>query len=130
MSGRDSLPPALAAGLDALGLAAPGFVPPPEVAAAAQQGLALRARHGRGGTEVGLARAQALAARRPQSAREMRVIANWFARFAGLRAREGWGKGAPSAAYIAWQLWGGDAGRDWVERHRPDWGPDRGLDRG
>lgn len=118
MSGRDSLPPALAAGLDALGLAAPGFVPPPEVAAAAQQGLALRARHGRGGTEVGLARAQALAARRPHSAREMRVIAGWFARFAGLRGREG----ASSAAYIAWQLWGGDPGRAWVERHRLDWG--------
>ncbi|HHW33747.1 MAG TPA: hypothetical protein GXX24_06365, partial [Paracoccus solventivorans] len=71
---------------------------------------------------VGLARAQALAARRPHSAREMRVIAGWFARFANLRAREGWGEGVPSAAFIAWQLWGGDPGRAWVERHRPDWG--------
>ncbi|SEH86183.1 hypothetical protein [Paracoccus alkenifer] len=121
MNGR--LPPALAADLDALGLGPPGFTPPPEVAQAAQQGLALRARHGRGGTEVGLARAQALAAGQPQSSREMRVIAGWFARFAGLRAREGWGDAAaPSTGYIAWQLWGGDAGRAWVERHRPDWG--------
>lgn len=22
----------------------------------------------------------------------------------------------PSAGFIAWQLWGGDAGRDWAER--------------
>ena len=121
MTGR--LPPALAADLDALALGLPGFTPPPEVAQSARHGLALRKRHGRGGTAVGLARAQALAARQPQSPRDMQVMAGWFARFAGLRGRKGWrDDAAPSTGYIAWQLWGGDAGRAWVERHRADWG--------
>lgn len=116
------LPPELAAELDLLGLGAAGFVPPPEVAEAARLGLSLRARHGRGGTDVGVARATALAARRPQSAREMRVIAGWFARFAYLRGRGRWDDAVnPSAGRIAWLLWGGDAGRAWVETHRPDW---------
>lgn len=118
----DRLPAALAAELEALGLGA-GFVPPEAVAAAARAGLALRARHGRGGTDVGVARAEALAVRRPHSAREMRVIAGWFARFAYLRGGRGWDDAAsPSTGRIAWELWGGDAGRDWVERLRPEWG--------
>lgn len=117
-----ALPSGLAAELDLLGLVPASFVPPPEVARAAQQGLALRARHGRGGTEVGLVRAEALAARRAHSAREMRVIAGWFARFAYLRGRGRWDDAKnPSTGYIAWSLWGGDAGHDWVERHRPEW---------
>lgn len=115
------LPPDLAAELDRLGLGS-GFIPPAEVAEAARQGLALRRCHGRGGTDVRLARAEALAARRPQSAREMRVIAGWFARFSSLRGRGRWNDAAnPSTGYIAWLLWGGDAGRAWVEAHRGQW---------
>ena len=37
-----------------------GFVPPAEVRANAKQGLELREKHGRGGTEVGVARARDL----------------------------------------------------------------------
>lgn len=89
---------------------------------AAERGLALRIRHGRGGTEVGAARAQALVACRPHSAREMRVIAGWFARFAYLRGRGRWDDELnPSTGYIAWLLWGGDDGRAWVEGCRADW---------
>lgn len=116
-----TLPPRLAAELDALGLAGGGFTPPDAVRAAARHGLALRARHGRGGTAVGLARAEALAAGRPVTAADMRVIAGWFARFAYLRQRPGWEAAPPSAGFIAWQLWGGDAGRAWVEDLRADW---------
>lgn len=118
------LPPALAAALDDLGIVgvARQFVPPPEVVAAAAEGLALRARHGRGGTEVGLARAQGLTQATPLSVAEMRVMAGWFARFGAQRRSARWGDpDNPSTGYIAWMLWGGDAGRAWVESHRPDW---------
>ncbi|HRO15171.1 MAG TPA: hypothetical protein PLL33_09030 [Paracoccus sp. (in: a-proteobacteria)] len=118
------LPPALAAALDDLGIggAAAQFVPPPDVTATAAEGLALRARHGRGGTEVGLARAQGLAASRPLTAAEMRMMAGWFARFGAQRRPARWGDpDNPSTGYIAWMLWGGDAGRNWVEARRADW---------
>lgn len=116
------LPPRLAAELDLLGLPGGGFAPPAPVIATAAQGLALRARHGRGGTEVGLRRAEGLAAARPVSAAEMRVMAGWFARFAYLHGRSGWGDlQRPSTGWIAWQLWGGDAGRAWVEDQRRAW---------
>lgn len=120
-----TLPATLDAQLADLGLTAGrghGFVPPPEVAEAAALGLALRRMHGRGGTAVGLARAEGLSRGRPVPPREMRVIAAWFARFAYLRCGPNWADPErPSAGYIAWMLWGGDAGRAWVERHRDDW---------
>ena len=121
------LPARIETELAALGLGAAepglgGFLPPPKVAAAARAGLALRARHGRGGTTVGLARAEALAARRSLDAREMRQAAGWFARFACLADSKGWGDAArPSTGWIAWQLWGGDEGRAWVEAERSRW---------
>ena len=123
MSAR--LSAAVEAELEMLGLVGGqgGFVPPADVAAVAAAGLALRAQHGRGGTEVGLARAQALVARRALSAAQMRQAAGWFARFAYLAGKPGWGDAAlPSTGWIAWQLWGGDAGRAWVEAERGDWG--------
>lgn len=109
--------------LDLLGLpdADAAFVPPDAVAPSAAEGLRLRALWGRGGTAVGVARAEGLAAHQPLPGREMRVIAAWFARFAYLRARPGWEALPPSAGFIAWQLWGGDAGRAWVELQRADW---------
>lgn len=118
------LPARLDAELLALGLGpgAPGFVPPPEVRAVAAAGLALRAAHGRGGTDVGLARAEALVAGRGLRAAEMRQAAGWFARFAYLAGKRGWGDAsAPSTGWIAWQLWGGDPGRGWVEAERARW---------
>lgn len=118
------LPARLDAELLALGLGpgASGFVPPPEVRAAAAAGLALRATHKRGGTDVGLARAEALSAGRALGAIEMRQAAGWFARFAYLAGKRGWGdEAAPSTGWIAWQLWGGDPGRAWVEAERARW---------
>jgi len=88
---------------------------PAAVAANAARGLALRARFGRGGTAVGVARAQALAARKPVSVADVRVIAAWFARFGAMRRGRGWGDDAdPSAGWVAWLLWGGDEGRAWI----------------
>lgn len=119
-----ALPAALDAHLAEIGLTSgrDGFAPSADVVAAASLGLALRLRHGRGGTAVGLARGEGLSRGLPVPAREMRVMAAWFARFAGLRNGRGWAHPQnPSTGYIAWMLWGGDAGRAWVERHRPDW---------
>ncbi|MDT1062237.1 hypothetical protein RM190_10230 [Paracoccus sp. CPCC 101403] len=100
------------------------FVPPSTVAAVAAEGLALRARFGRGGTAVGIARAEGLAGRSPLQAAEMRVIAGWFARHSKVRRATGWADPEkPSAGWIAWQLWGGDAGRAWVEAERGRWLP-------
>lgn len=119
------MPRGLAAALDDLGIGRAAdrqFVPPPEVVAAAAEGLALRARHGRGGTDVGLARARGLADATPLTAAQMRVMAGWFARFGAQRRPVRWGDPVnPSTGYIAWMLWGGDAARAWVEAHRPDW---------
>jgi len=98
------------------------FIPPTTVAAVAADGLALRARFGRGGTAVGIARAEGLSRRCPLQAAEMRVIAGWFARHSKVRRAAGWSDPEkPSAGWIAWQWWGGDAGRAWVEAERNRW---------
>ena len=91
------------------------LTPPAAVAANAARGLALRRRFRRGGTDVGVARAEALARRTPASVVDIRVIAAWFARFGPMRRGRGWGDDAdPSAGWVAWLLWGGDEGRAWI----------------
>lgn len=94
------------------------LTPPAAVAANARKGLELRARFGRGGTEVGEARARQLAAREPVDPGEVPHIASYFARHAVDKDTHShkWGDDEdPSAGYIAWLLWGGDAGRDWAK---------------
>lgn len=89
--------------------------PPGDVAAAAQRGLDLREEHGRGGTEVGVRRAGQLRERSPVSDRDIKSMYSYFARHAVDKRGRNWADEAkPSAGYIAWQLWGGDAGRDWI----------------
>lgn len=89
--------------------------PPQAVAEAARKGLALREAHGRGGTEVGVRRAERLMEREPVSDRDIKSIYSYFARHAVDKLGKDWGRpDRPSAGYIAWHLWGGDAGRDWI----------------
>lgn len=89
--------------------------PPAAVAEAARRGLELRRVHGRGGTEVGERRGLQLDAREPLSDRDIKSIYSYFARHAVDRFGRHWSDSVkPSAGYIAWQLWGGDAGRDWI----------------
>lgn len=90
--------------------------PPKAVAEAAKRGLELRATHGRGGTEVGVRRAQQLSSRETVSDRDIKSMYSYFARHAVDRRGRRWGDPErPSAGYIAWQLWGGDAGHDWID---------------
>jgi hypothetical protein len=91
------------------------LTPPPAVAENARRGLHLRSRFGRGGTEVGVRRAQGLVHRRPVGAADIKSIYSWFARRAVDRraARRG-DEADPSAGYVAWLLWSGDEGRAWI----------------
>lgn len=93
------------------------LTPPAAVARNAALGLELRARHGRGGTDVGKRRAEQLVAREPIDLGEMKRIHSYFARHFVDRRSPFWAHpDKPSAGYIAWLLWGGDEGRDWVGR--------------
>jgi len=100
-------------------VASPDLKPPAAVAAAAKKGLELREKFGRGGTDVGVSRAQGLAARHAVTAGDIAHIASYFARHTvdkEAKAHE-WGDDAdPSAGYVAWLLWGGDPGKAWAEK--------------
>jgi hypothetical protein len=96
----------------------PGLIPPADVAAAAKKGLELREKFHRGGTSVGLHRAQQLAERRDVSFRDITAISAYFARHNVDKASKSheWGDETdPSAGYIAWLLWGGEPGRRWAD---------------
>ena len=94
------------------------FNPPQAVREEAAQGLEWREEFGRGGTEVGVARARDLSNGRiisPETARRMKA---YFLRHEIDKEAEGWNddeNGYPSAGRIAWALWGGDPGFAWVD---------------
>jgi hypothetical protein len=93
---------------------ADSFSPPQQVRANAKRGLELRAKYGRGGTEVGVARARDLSNGKSLSLDTIKRMVSYFARHEVDKKGEGWG--VDSAGYIAWLLWGGDAGRSWANR--------------
>ena len=89
------------------------------MASEASRGLEWRKKFGRGGTEIGVARARDIANRRSLSAETVLRMRSYFARHEVDKKGEGWSpsdKGYPSAGRIAWALWGGDAGRAWANR--------------
>lgn len=93
------------------------LTPPKAVADNAARGLELRKKHGRGGTEVGVARAEQLMSGKPVSSEDIRHIASYFARHEVDKEAPGFhDKDNPSAGYIAWMLWGGDEGKAWAEK--------------
>ena len=92
------------------------FTPPEIVAQNAAQGLEWRARYGRGGTEVGVARARELVAREALTPETNRRMVSYFARHeVDKRGRNFFNDDNPSAGRIAWLLWGGDEGRAWAQ---------------
>lgn len=90
------------------------LTPTEEMASAARRGLELRKKHGRGGTEVGVARARDLSNRKTLSPSTVRRMHSYFARHEVDKQGEGWGE--DSAGYIAWLLWGSDAAWAWAKR--------------
>lgn len=91
------------------------FKPPAAVAKEAAKGLDLRAKFNRGGTDIGVARARDLKNQRNLSLDTLKRMKSFFARHEVDKGARNFGDDDnPSAGYVAWLLWGGDAGCDWV----------------
>ncbi len=91
--------------------------PTAAMAEEAQRGLDWRSEFGRGGTAVGVARANQLRRREELSVDTVRRMASFFARHEVDAEAEGFRpgeEGYPSAGRIAHALWGGDAGKSWA----------------
>ena len=85
----------------------------------AQRGLDWRSEYGRGGTEVGIARARDISNGENLSMETVQRMASYFARHEVDKEAEGFRPGEdgyPSNGRIAWALWGGDAGQSWANR--------------
>jgi HK97 family phage major capsid protein len=85
----------------------------------AQRGLDWRDEFGRGGTEVGIARARDIVNGRDLSEETIGRMVSYFARHEVDKEAEGFRPGEdgyPSNGRIAWALWGGDPGKTWAER--------------
>lgn len=96
------------------------FQPTDGMVKAAQRGLDLRKEFGRGGTEVGVARARDIVNRKNLSAQTVKRMYSFFSRH-GAQKTKGWKPGEenyPSAQFIAWLLWGGDPGFSWATKKR------------
>ena len=82
----------------------------------AQRGLDWRSEFGRGGTEVGIARARDIVNDKNLSEDTVKRMFSFFSRHEVDKQAEGFRpgeKGYPSNGRIAWALWGGDAGFSW-----------------
>lgn len=94
------------------------FKPTLRMASAARRGLRLREKFGRGGTDVGVKRAHQLANRADVTEADVKSMHSFFARHAVDKqtATHEWDSDTdPSAGFIAWLLWGGDAGKTWAD---------------
>lgn len=104
--------------VDKAGAGEQTFTPTKAMAAAAKRGLRLREKFGRGGTEVGVKRAEQLVARETLGEADVKSMHSYFARHAvdkQGKAHEWDSDTDPSAGFIAWLLWGGDAGKRWAD---------------
>jgi len=84
----------------------------------ARRGLEWRREFGRGGTEVGIARARDIVNGRNLSEDTVKRMYSFFARHEVDKQAEGFRPGEdgyPSNGRIAWALWGGDSGYSWSE---------------
>ena len=87
--------------------------------AEAKRGLEWRKEHGRGGTEVGVARARDISNGRELSIDTVKRMYSYFARHEVDKAGKGYNpgeEGYPSAGRIAWALWGGNPGQSFAKR--------------
>ena len=95
------------------------FRPTDSMAAEAKRGLAWRKEHGRGGTMVGVARANQLVNKENLSPSTVKRMFSFFSRHEVDKQAQGFDQGEdgyPSAGRIAWALWGGDPGFSWSRK--------------
>jgi hypothetical protein len=93
------------------------LVPTDAMATEAKRGLDWRKEYNRGGTIVGVTRANQLIRKEKLSPRTVRRMHSYFSRHEVDKQAQGFRpgeKGYPSAGRIAWALWGGDAGQSWA----------------
>ena len=87
----------------------------------AKRGLEWRKEFGRGGTQVGVARANQLVGQERLSPNTVLRMYSFFSRHEVDKQAEGFERGEdgyPSAGRIAWALWGGAAGFSWSKPQR------------
>ncbi len=88
--------------------------------AEAKKGLEWRKEYGRGGTEIGVARARNISNGDNLSLDTIKRMNSFFSRHEkSSKGGEGFEPGQdgfPSAGRIAWALWGGDAGQTWAAK--------------
>ena len=95
------------------------FKPTDGMKTEAQRGLDWRREYGRGGTEVGIARARDIVNRKNLSESTVKRMYSFFSRHEVDKQGEGFSQGEdgyPSNGRIAWALWGGDAGYSWSKQ--------------
>ncbi len=95
------------------------FRPTDSMAAEAKRGLAWRKEHNRGGTMVGVARANQLVNKENLSPSTVKRMFSFFSRHEVDKQAQGFDQGEdgyPSAGRIAWALWGGDPGFSWSRK--------------
>jgi len=93
--------------------------PTEEMAEEAQRGLDWRKEFNRGGTSIGVARANQLVNRENLSESTVNRMKSFFSRHEVDKEAQGFRRGEegyPSAGRIAWALWGGDVGFAWSKR--------------
>jgi len=93
------------------------LVPTDAMAAEAKRGLEWRKEYNRGGTIVGVTRANQLIRKENLSPRTVRRMPSYFSRHEVDKQGQGFSpgeQGYPSAGRIAWALWGGDPGQSWA----------------
>ena len=96
-------------------------VPTNSMAEEAARGLEWRRKYKRGGTTVGVARANQLMNKERLSIDTVKRMYSFFSRHEVDKQAEGFSqgeKGYPSAGRIAWALWGGDSGFSWSRKVR------------
>lgn len=96
-----------------------GYEPTAEMRAEAERGLEWRREFGRGGTEVGIARARDISNGRRLPYETVVRMSSYFARHEVDKEAQGFRPGEdgyPSNGRIAWALWSGDSGRAWASR--------------
>ena len=93
------------------------YKPTEAMAKEAERGLKWREEYNRGGTQVGVTRANQLKNRENLSASTVKRMHSYFSRHEVDKQGQGFSpgeEGYPSAGRIAWALWGGDPGQSWA----------------